>query len=458
MGERSRVMKDLNRRQFIVKSGKTAALTAGGLSLTSALPSRVLGANDRLRIALVGCGGRGRLDARCAVVNGAEIAWLCDLRDDRLADAAKFLAEVQDRPIKQTKSMAEVYADKDVDAVIIATPDHWHAPASILACQAGKDVYVEKPQSHNLFEGRQMIKAARKYGCVVQVGTQNRSGAYNADASQYIASGQLGKIPLVKVYNLKPGNPFNLGETGPKPANFDWDRWLGAAPVHPYHDNLFKGGWHHFWDFSGGDLANDGIHQMDLALMLLGDPGMPNSVSVSGGRLAHKGDDSEVPDLMIATYEFDDFVLVVEHSNYPRYMRKTTGTIRRNDEFPYWTQNSTRIELYGSELMMTVGRHGGGWQVVTSGGHKVEEHYGRTCDDEHMLDFFDAIKTRNRAKGDVETLEPAAGLVHLANISYQTGKRKLWYDNKNTAFINDPQANKLVKRTYRPKYAVPEKV
>ncbi len=424
-------MKSITRKSFLSKSGKGLAGTAlGGLAWSTLSPARVLGANERVGVALIGCGGRGTLVTRHFIDQDAAIPYVCDLHEERLEEAAG----------------------------LIGTPDHWHGPMSIMACQAGKDVYVEKPHAHNIWESRQMVEAARKYNRVLQVGTQNRSGPYNHAAREYVTSDRLGEIHLVKVYNLKNSQTLHLGQTDPPPRGFNWDKWLGPAPQRPYHYSIFRGGWHHFWDFSGGDLADDGIHQLDLAMMLLGNPGLPAAVSCSGGRLHHRDDDSEVPDLQIAAFDFDGFVMTLEHSNYPRYMRKTTGTIRRNDEFPYWTQNATRVELYGSELMMTVGRHGGGWQVVTSGGKVVEQMYGRPADAPHVQDFLECVKSRKRANADVEIVHPSVVMLHMANIAHRVGNVKLRVDTGAERFIDSSEANRLVKRTYRKGYEVPEQV
>ena len=449
-------MERMNRRQFLNKSIRTTAGVAA-FSLAAG-PSRILGANERVNIALIGCGGRGSGVARGLIEKGANLSYLCDLHAEKMAKTAKFLSEVQQPTPRLVKDMNRVFDDKSVDAVVVATPDHWHGLASILACQAGKDVYVEKPHAHNIWESGKMIQAARKYNRVLQVGTQNRSAEYNKTAGEYIKSGKLGDIRIVKVYNLKPGKAFKLGQSGAKPAGFDWDRWLGGAPERPYHDHIFRSGWHKFWDFSGGDMADDGIHQIDLALMLMGDPGFASAVTCSGGKLAWKDSDGEVPDVQIVTYEFDDFVMTFELSGYPKYMRKTTGTIRRNDIFPYWTQNATRIELYGSELMMTVGRHGGGWQVTTSGGKVVDQMYGRVPDYEHWQNFIDCVKTRKTPNADIEQLHPSCTTVHMGNIAHRVGNKKLWFDAKTERFINNNDANKLIKRSYRKKYEVPEQV
>jgi len=273
-----------------------------------------------------------------------------------------------------------------------------------------------------------------------------------------VRAGEIGDVHLVKTYGLEPGGPFRLGKAGTPPAGFNWDAWLGPAPERPYHKDIFGGGWHHFWDFSGGDLVDDGVHQIDLTMMVLGDPGLPKTVSCAGGRLAHAGDDAEVPDVQVVTYEFDEFVMTFELTNYPRYMEKTTSTIRRNDLFPYWTQNATRIELYGTKYMMTVGRHGGGWQVTRSGGKVVDEMYGRFPDEEHQQNFIACVKTRTRPNADVATAHAGCTLAHLGNIAHRVGNQKLRFDAETQQFVDHAEANALLKRMYRPEYAVPEQV
>jgi len=438
---------------------------AAGMSLgiaTFPLASqKVLGANERVNMALIGCGRRGQYVARGMIENGVEIIYLCDLHPDRLEQASQFIADIQKRKPKNVKDMRVVLDDKNVDAVIIGTPDHWHALAAIRACQAGKDVFVEKPHAHNIWESRKMIEAARKYNRIVQVGTQNRSAPYIFEALEYIKSGKIGAIHLVKVYNLKPPQPFkpfHLGKTGEPPNGFSWDAWLGPAPYRPYYKSIFEDGWHHFWDFSGGDIINDGTHQVDLARMLMGNPPMPKAVSCSGGKLHFKDDDSEMPDLQIVTYEFDNFVMTLDHGSYTSYMRKTTGTIRRNDLLPYWTQNATRIELYGSDLLMIVGRMGGGWVAMTAGGKVVEKRYGRFPDPYHQKNFIESVKSRKLPNADIETLHPSCCMMHMANIAYRLGNKKLRFDSKTERFVSNNKANKLIKREYRQKYQVPTQV
>jgi len=446
----------LTRRRFL----KQTTTASSALVFASPFSQSVMGANEKLNVALIGCGGRGGYVANGLGNAGARIACLCDLNEERINSVSKLLTSYtkgfEATRVRRVADMERVLEEPAIDAVIVATPDHWHALASIWAVQAGKDVYVEKPHSHNIFESRKMLEAARRYKRPIQVGTQNRSGAYNLSAREYIRSEKLGNIHLVKVFNLKKGGAFQLSESGSLPAGFDWDRWLGPAPQRPYHQQIYRGGWHHFWDFSGGDLCDDAAHQMDLALMLMGDPGLPKSVASAGGRLAHQ-DDSEVPDLLVSTYEFGSFVLTLEHSNYPEYMEKTSMSIRQGDEFPFWLHNATRIELYGSKQMMVVGRHGGGWQATVYPWEVVTQQYGRPCDDEHYLNFVESVKSRKRPNADIETLHPSVCMLHMANVAHRVGNKKLWFDPVQERF-GSSDADALLSRNYRPGFVVPEKV
>jgi len=435
----------MNRRAFI----KSTLLTTVSASMIK--PRRILGANERVQFALLGCGGRGSFVARGLIEQGGDCVALCDLHDERLNQTAEFLSAVQEKKPALVKQMQQLFDNKDIDAIVVAMPDHWHAPATILAVQAGKDVYVEKPHAHNIWESRMMMRAASKYNRIIQVGTQNRSAPYNLAGLDYVKSGALGPIGLVKVYNLKPGNSFYLGASEKLPDNFDWDAWLGPAPEREYHSQIFEGDWHKFWDYSGGDLADDGIHQLDLALMMMGDPGIPQKVTCIGGKKVYN-DDRDVPDVQVATFEFENFILTLELTNYPRYMQKTTGTIRRNDLLPYWSQNATRIELYGAEQMMTIGRHGGGWQVTTSGGKVVTQMYGRPADEPHYVNFLECVKSRQKPSADIETAHAACTMIHMANIAHRVGNTGLMYDARANSFSNNAQANEFIKRTYRTKY------
>ena len=451
-------MTGITRRKFIQQSGKaTAALAVGKVIFPASAKARPIGANDRINIALMGCGGRGRYDARGMVEAGANLTHICDLQPSRLEQARDFLSDVVQKKPAMIKDFREIIDSPEVDAIIIATPTHWHALPTILACQAGKDVYVEKPICNNIWESLKMVEAAAKYDRIVQVGIQNRSAPYNMEALDYIRSGKLGKIHLVKVYNLQPGSPFNMGPAEAPPDGFDWNEWLGRAPNRPYHQDILRSGWKNFWDYSGGFMTDDAYHQLDLALMLMGDVGIPKSVRSLGGRFAHRGDDSEVPDVAIYNWEFESFVMTLEHSTYPKYMRKTEATIRRKDALPYWTHNATRIELYGSDLMMTVGRHGGGWIVQEEGGGLVEKHFGRVPDVPHYQNFLDCVKSRKQPNATASIADVTYNIFEMANIAHRVGNTVLHYDPASRRFDN-ADADALLKSTYRPGYEIPDQV
>jgi predicted dehydrogenase len=455
--ESNATMKTITRRNFIHRSGKGLVSAAVGATTLGALQRGLAaGANERVRVAIIGCGGRAKFLAPNLIEAGAEIACLCDLHPGHMESLAGEHAGMMPRKPRMTRNVETVWDDRGIDAVVIATPDHWHAALAIDACRAGKDVYVEKPHAHNIWESRQMVAAARRHNRIVQVGTQNRSAPYNQLALDYVKSGKLGRIALIKVYNLEPGRAFQLGEPGAQPAGLDWDRWLGPAPVRPWHQRLYQGGWHRFWDFSGGDMTDDGIHQMDLALMIMGDRGRPRTISACGGKMAFPEADGESPDVQVVHYQFGDFVLTFEMTNYPRYMQKSSDAIRRNDLLPYWTMNATRIEIYGSELMMTVGRHGGGWIVAQVGGREVEKQYGRPGDAPHAKNFIDCVKTRRRPNADIEVAHASCSIAHLGNIAYRVPDQKLRFDWVKERFVGSPEADKLLRRQYREEYAVPE--
>jgi predicted dehydrogenase len=448
-----------SRRTFLAGAAASAAFAVPR-------PSRAREANDRVVLALVGAGGRGNGVAMdFAGRKDAEVGYVCDLHDGRLAASCDRLGARQGRTPTGEKHLQKLLERKDLDAVIVATPDHWHALATVWACQAGKDVYVEKPPSHNVFEGRKTVEAARKYDRVVQVGTQNRSAPYNFAAREYIKSGKLGDIHLVKVFNLKSGGAFHLPADGPAPAGFDWQAWLGPAPERAHNAALFTGGWHKYWAYSGGDFADDGIHQLDLALMLLGDPEMPRAVHASGGRFAFR-DDQEVPDTQAVVFEFPKMLMTFELTGYPPYMDKIAGDIRTGEEYPYWPQCATRVELYGTKGLMIIGQHGGGWQVFgrpkkqSRPGELITQMHGRPGDAPHEQNFLDAIRARKRPNADIAIGHRSASFVHIGNIAQRVGNAKLVYDPAAERFEGPgaDAANRLLRREATGPYQVPDQV
>ncbi len=456
-------MKTLNRREFMDRS-KTLGLglAAGTTILANAGSVWAAPANNKITLGLIGAGGRGsNLLGDFIRRNDCQIAWVADVDIHRAEAAAAFATkESPEQKPKAIQDFRKILDDKSVDAVVIATPDHWHALATIWACQAGKDVYVEKPPTHSCWEGRKMVEAARKYKRIVQVGTQNRSAPYNMAAKKYIQEGKLGKIHFCRVFDQKEWGNFPAVPDSNPPEGLNWDMLNGPAPEAKYNANL-RFGWHHYWRYSGGDIENDSIHQIDLARWLLG-VDYPKSVYSTGGRFYQEGA-AETPDTQMAVFDFERLVMSFEMTLYTPYMLKISPIIRQSDtEYPYWPQCATRIEIYGSAGLMIVGRHGGGWQVFTRPklheGVIKDQLKGRFPDPEHKQNFFDCIRSRNTPNADIEEGHRSILLGHLANISYRLGGQKLAFDAKAEKIIGNDDAMKLCRREYRKPWVIEDQV
>ena len=428
----------------------------GTLATLTVLPkSRSFAANDKVIIGVMGLGGRGTyLAERFASRPDAEVAYLCDADTRRFGRARNVVEEVQGRRPKLVQDFRRILDDSSVDVLINATPDHWHALGTIMACKAGKDVYVEKPLAHNIWEGRKMVEAAREYKRVVQVGMQTRSAPYMKNAAEYIRAGKLGDVYLVRVFNMMQHPARRKGPDQPVPDGFDYDMWCGPAPKLPYNPGRR---WLNQWEYSCGPIAGDAVHQLDLARYLIGDKPYPDTVSHAGGVNALR-DGREIPDTQLATYEYDKLTLLFEAALWTPYMKKTPQSIRNSDKFPNWPFSSTKIEVLGTEGFMYLGRHGGGWQVYDSNDKLVHSEYGRQADKEHQDNFIDCIRTRNIPNADVEQGHYSVLLCHLANISYRLGNQKLRFDPKTETFVNAPEADKYLKRTYRHPWVIPDKI
>ncbi len=414
-------------------------------------------ANDKVVLALIGAGGRGTqvILSMQKCVPGVEVKYVCEVDDERGGRAIDELEKQQNfRPVR-IDDMRKSFDDKDVDAVVICTPEHWHALATIRACQAGKDVYVEKNISLNIPEGRKMIEAGRKYNRIIECGFQNRSAPYNFSARDYIQSGKLGKIVVVKAYCMLPGHkPWIYKEDEAVPAGLDWDQWLGPAPSVPYNVSRHKG-YNEFWAYSCGLPLADCCHVIDLARMVLGDPDHALSAYCAGGRVLYN-DNRDIPDNQTITYDFGEFPMTVEASIYGEYMSKASPEIRYGNLFPNWPFNSDRMEIYGTEGMMYLGRHGAGWQVLTNDAKVAAQDYGYFPDEVHQQDFIKCIRTRKVPNSNIEQGHKSATLVHLANLSYRTGKKQLYYDPMNERVTNSEEANSISAGTYRKGYEMPE--
>jgi len=453
--------KAMNRRGFLNQSAQTSIGVAAGTALwTRTGATAAASPNDRIVLGFVGLGGRGTgLAQGFAERNDVDIAYFAEANQRVLASKLKGFAATGRPAPKAVNDLRRILDDRSVDAIVVATPDHWHALATVWGCQAGKHVYVEKPVCHSPWEGRQMVAASRKYNRVVQVGLQNRSAPYNMHARQYLDDGKLGTIHMVRVYNQKRWPNVKAVPDGKIPDGLNWDMWSGPAPLTAYNANYHRK-WNHFWRFSGGDIINDAVHQMDLARWLIGRD-YPKSVYSVGGRWAEEGV-LETPDTQVAVYEYDGMLMTFELTLYSSYMLKTDPVVRNSDMFPYWHQNATRIEIFGTKGLMVIGRHGGGWQVFDRTKDRkpvvMTQEFGRFPDPDHKQNFVDCIRSGRRPNADIEKGHKSTLLCQFANISYRTGGQKLLVDPANESFVNNPQANKLLKRTYRAPWIVPDQV
>jgi predicted dehydrogenase len=442
-------MKKLNKK--VTSLGVAAGLTILSDGKTPADTS----ANNKVNLALIGCGGRGRgVIAGFKARKDTNILYCCDVDKSRgESSAEKYNA-------KYAENMRTVFDDKSVDAVVCATPDHWHSLCTFWAIQARKDVYVEKPISHDPFESQKCLEAARKYNQIVQHGTQNRSAEYNFAAKKYIEEGKLGEIHLCRVYNMKKWGGLKINKGEKIPDNFNYDLWLGPVPNYEYSPSIVHGGWHQLWDFSAGDMADDGIHQIDLARWLIGKE-IPKSAYAAGGIFSRK-DDSQTPDTLVSTYEYDDLTLVFELALYPEYMLKIGD--RNSDIFPIWQNCATRIEIFGTKGLMVVGRHGGGWQVFDRPKSRQpvikSEYHGRVPEQAHWENFIQCIRSRSveNLNADIEKAHRSALLVHYATMSLRTGSTKLQINPENGVVTNSPEAMKLWKREYRKPFEITNEV
>jgi len=453
----------MKRRDFIEKTMFGTAGISLGPSFLNLNPS-AKGASEKIVLALIGAGARGTgtIINTCRDNENVVIKTVCDVNDRKAARAISSIETTFGYKPQHSRNMKEVFDDKDIDAVWISTPEHWHALATVWACQADKDVYVEKNPTISIWEGRKMIEAAEKYKRIVQIGFQNRSAPYAFSAREYIQSGKLGNIVQVKSYNMLGGGKWIPKPDCEIPEGLDWDAWLGPAPYVHYNPNIHdmdeRGGWGNYWAYSGGVLADDASHVLDLARMVIGDPGHPRSVYGWGGNYAWNSE-KETPEFQAITYDFGKFTLTCDSGNATNYMKKTPNNIRMDPNlFPDWRTNATRTEIYGTEGLMYLGRHGGGWQVKGEDSRLIAQGGGVFPDKDHQKDFIESLRARRKPNGDVVQGQFSASLIHLANIAYRTGNKQLNFDAEKERFIDNEDANKLLRTSYRENYKMPENV
>jgi predicted dehydrogenase len=427
--------------------------TAGGLAALAAA-SHVRAADppptdsDAITLAVIGPGGMGtNLLRSFAAMKDVRVTHVCDVDARRAGKAAEAAKAISGREAKVESDLRRVLDDKDVRAVVIATPDHWHGPAAILAAEAGKHIYVEKPASHNVREGRLMVEAARRNKVVMQVGTQGRSTPHVKEAFEYLRSGELGEILAAKAWNSQLRANIGRKQPGQAPAEVDYDTWVGPAPMVPFQENRFHSWWRWWHAFGTGDIGNDGVHDLDVARWGLDvDTLHPTSVTAIGGKYFFD-DDQQFPDTQYVVYEYtlDDG-------------KKRQLTFEQRIWSPYVQEGlENGSAYYGTKGYLILNRQGG-YQAFGPKNKPIKNVAGKLDSALHHRNFLDCVRSGARPNADIEIGHRSAAVAHLGNIAARVGRR-INFDPKAEQVVGDDEANALVRRQYREgHWAVPKGV
>lgn len=434
-----------NRRKFIANS------TTAGLGITvfpTILNAGKVPANDKVVVALIGCKGMGFSDLRAFLAQpGVECGGLCDVDANVLNERAAETEQITGKKPRIYADYRKMLEEKDIDAVIVGTPDHWHCLQMVDACDAGKDVYCEKPLGNSIDECNIMLKAAAKYKKVVQVGQWQRSDPHWQNAVKYLHEGHIGRIRTVKAWS-------NVGWKGsipvlpdePVPAGVNYDMWLGPAPKRPFNMNRFHFTFRWYWDYAGGLMTDWGVHLLDYALFGMNEY-VPKSIMATGGKYAFPDDAMETPDTLTAVYDFGDFGLIWEH---------TIGIYGAN----YGRGHG--VAFVGEHGTVVVDRQG--WEMIPeSSGFGVKEGLEAVPLQKstgqglnlHVANFIDCMKTRNKPNCDIEIGAHIARFAHLGNIAYRLGRRLYW-DGESQKFVNDKEADAFARVNYREPWVLPK--
>jgi predicted dehydrogenase len=433
-----------SRRTFLRKSGGLLA----GAALSPLAYSKLnagIDQNDKLTVALIGCKGMGMYNLTDHLKQpGIECIALCDVDNNILQERARTVQELTGKAPALYGDYRRVIDDKNIDIVIIGTPDHWHCLPAVEACEAGKDVYVEKPLANSIGECQAMLAAARKYNRVVQVGQQQRSGQHWQDVIALVRSGQLGTIRKIKTWGY-----FGYGKGSPKvpdspiPEGVDYNMWLGPSPRHAFNRNRFHGSWRHFWDHGGGLLTDWGVHLLDIPLWAM-DVKFPKAVMASGGIYAYPDNAIETPDTLNVLYDYGSFTLEWDHAG-----GLSKGIYGRNYGIAFIGNNGTLV----------VNREG--WEVIAeseNGSDKMQLIPLQPADGEahlkHVQNFIESVKSREKPICDIEQGHNVALVAHMGNIAYRTGNKLTW-DTGKGKFNDDQRANDLVRPSYRSPWKFP---
>ena len=450
-----------SRRNFIATAvtGAVASVVAAPAAMAgeqavvkpTIVPKSTFGANDRIRVAVLGLGNRGPGHygdiMKLSATENVTVAALCD-PDMKVmqAKAKSFEERYGQKPVLQ-QDFRKLLENKDIDAVVVATPNHWHALQAIYACQAGKDVYVEKPATHNIAEGRKLIEAAYRYNRIVQHGVQLRSSPAIREAVQHLRNGLIGRVYYAR--GLVFRSRADIGDKGISkvPDTLDYDLWCGPAPLAPFTENLVHYNWHWHWNYGNGDVGNQGIHETDLCMWGL-DVGLPERITSLGGKFLWD-DCKETPELHTALYHYPKEKKMIQFEIRPWYTNMEEGIT------PTASIAVGNI-FYGDKGVLVVDGYG---KYETYLGDKREKGPSGRSGGDHMKNWLDAIRARDMTilNGPVETAHLSSALAHLGNISYRLG-RQLDFDPVAERFIGDEDANAMLTRQYRAPYLMPDKI
>ncbi len=448
-----------NRRKF-VRDTATAAAGAAVLGAPAIAASR-FSANDRVRVAIVGLRGRGRSHIQAVheleKKANVEIAAFCDIDDNVMSERVGMYEKLSGRRPQQTyQDMRRIFDDPSIHAVFFATPNFWHSLGTIWACQAGKDVYVEKPLSHNAWEGRKAVEAARKYGRIVQHGTQNRSSPQIVEGIQRLKEGLIGEVYMARGLAYKWRPSIGPHKEGPVPKGVNYDLWKGPAPNRPFSNLRLHNKWHWQWDYGNGELGNQGVHQLDLMRWAL-DFDFPTRIQSMGGMHLFE-DAQETPNTQTVSYEVAGRKLLLTFEIRPWISNVEAGIGET------WPTHGvcTGLIFYGSEGYMALPHYGAYYTYL--GKHKKPGPYAEDPADKiknqpHFDNFIEAVRSHKPTDltADIEEGHKSSMMAHLGNIAYRTG-RQVEFDPKTEEIVNDAEASQLLTRTYRAPFVVPENV
>ena len=437
----------MHRRQFMIAASATTLVTRSALQGKDP-------ASERIQVGCVGVGGRASFLLRAfASQKDVDIVALADIDSRRLPQAVETVKQINGRVPASHGDFRRLVDNPDIDVLVVGTPDHWHAIPTILGCLAGKDVYVEKPDGHNMEEGKRMVAAMRKNDRVVQMGTQARTSSHFQQAIDYIKTGKLGTVLVAKAWESARQGSIGKPKDSSPPEGVDYDMWLGAAPLRPFNEKRFHGNWRWFFDYGSGDLGNDGVHRIDFARWALSTaveaegstlPAMPRRISALGGKW-YFDDAQEWPDTLQCNYEY------AASEGGPG--RLLTYEMKIWTPYSYYGEGEGAI-LYGDQGYLILGNRR--WRAYQGRDELVAEGSGNNDGISHVRNFLDCVKSRKKPNADLETVgHPTSILCHSANVAWKLG-RQVELDPETELFVGDEEANELRTRpVYRKPWLLP---